>query len=192
MSISCSNFFLQAEKNHKNEPIAAEAAAASRSKLPAVWRSIGGGGTLSGLRCHICTRSPHFASFQRYNKQALLANGGHSSLLFFDRTAQCQFKHSIQYWAARRGRARMGFNKAGNVFAPGWRMVRRHQAISFAHHVQLGLALSKEASVANWSRIDIEEVHASSMRRGKQAWVDVNSFWLVWNWSCEAPAYHSG
>lgn len=92
----------------------------------------------------------------------------------------------------RSGRAWVGFNKAGKVFPPGWRKVRRHQAISFAHHVQLGLALSKEASVANWGRIDIEEVHASSMRRGKQAWVDVNSFWLVWNWSCEAPAYHSG
>lgn len=112
------------------------------------------------------------------------------SPLFFYRTAQ--ITESIQYWAARSGRAWIGFNKAGKVFTPSWRKVRRHQAISFAHHVQLGLALSKEASVANCSRIDMEEVHTSSMQRGKQAWVDVNSFWLVWNWSCEAPAYHSG
>lgn len=39
------------------------------------------------------------------------------------------------------------------------------RAISFAHHVQLGLALSKEASVANWSRIDIKEVHTFLMQK---------------------------
>lgn len=172
-------------------------AAASPSKLPAVWRRIGGGGTLSGLRRHICTRSPPFCFLivsrlkQTSSSRYTTGVGGHSSP-FYDRTAQCQFTDSIQYWAAWSGPAWMGFNKAGKVFTPSWRKVRRHQAISFAHHVQLGLALSKEASVANWSRIDMEEVRASSMQRGKQAWVDVNSFWLVWNWSCEAPAYQSG
>lgn len=45
------------------------------------------------------------------------------------------------------------------------------RAISFAHHVQLGLALSKEASVANWSRIDIEEVRAfSEQEKNKLDW----------------------
>lgn len=65
-------------------------------------------------------------------------------------------------------------------------------AISFAHHIQLGLALRKEASVANWSRIDIKEVHAFSVQTKKQAELEVNRLWLVWNWNCEAPAYHTG
>lgn len=65
-------------------------------------------------------------------------------------------------------------------------------AISFAHHVQLGLALRKEASVANWSRTDIKEVRAFSAQTKKQAELEVNRLWLVWNWNCEAPAYHTG